>query len=66
MRLISMIWLVLAGLACGQLKTFHDCAIVGADWADGDSFPVKFPDGQVRTIRLYGVDCMEIHVQSED
>jgi DNA uptake protein ComE-like DNA-binding protein len=38
---------------------------VEADWADGDSFPVKLPDGRQVTARLYGVDCIEWHVNDE-
>jgi len=38
---------------------------VEADWADGDSFPVKLPDGRQITARLYGADCIEWHVNDE-
>lgn len=36
------------------------------EWADGDSFAVKFPDGRQQTVRLYGADCMEIHLNGDD
>jgi competence protein ComEA len=44
------------------LTRFSQCELVATDWADGDSFSVRFPDGKARTIRLYGVDCLESHV----
>ncbi|MFM8765361.1 MAG: DUF655 domain-containing protein [Spartobacteria bacterium] len=47
------------------LQTFPGCTLVEADWADGDSFPVKLPDGRQFTMRLYGVDCIEWHVNDE-
>lgn len=48
------------GSAFGDgLRTFEGCTFIGADWADGDSFPVKLANGDDLTIRLYGVDCVE-------
>lgn len=47
------------------LQTFPGCTLVEANWADGDSFPVKLPDGRQITARLYGVDCIEWHVNDE-
>ena len=35
------------------------------EWADGDSFRVLFPDGTEHTIRLYGADCLEYHVNDK-
>ncbi|MCH2064665.1 MAG: helix-hairpin-helix domain-containing protein [Roseibacillus sp.] len=59
-------WLVVAeGLPRGSknaetgLTTFSGCRLGEAEWADGDSFPVRFPDGTIHTLRLYGVDCFE-------
>lgn len=48
------------------LQKFEGCTRLEEEWADGDSFPVKFPDGQTRTVRLYGVDCLEMHVQGDE
>jgi endonuclease YncB( thermonuclease family) len=48
--------------AAEELETFHGVELVPADWADGDSFLVRLPDGEEHTIRLYGADCMEWHV----
>jgi len=45
-----------------DLEVIPGCSLVHTDWADGDSFSVKFPDGVERTIRLYGADCFEWHV----
>lgn len=53
-------------LANPELETFPNCQFVDETWADGDSFPVQFPDGTVRTIRLYGVDCLESSVEGSD
>lgn len=44
------------------LTRLEPCTLVPAEWADGDSFPVRTPDGNVRTIRLYGADCLEWHI----
>jgi len=47
------------------LTGFPGCELVPTDWADGDSFSIRFPDGKDRTIRLYGVDCLEWHVSDD-
>jgi competence protein ComEA len=52
--------------AADDLQTFTGCMLEKSEWADGDSFPVKFPDGKVRTIRLYGADCMEMHLDGDE
>ena len=49
----------------GGLQTIRGCSLGEAAWADGDSFPVKLPDGRVVTARLYGADCIEWHVNDE-
>lgn len=48
-----------------DLKTIAGCELVPSDWADGDSFPVRLPDGSEQTIRIYGADCIEWHVNDE-
>lgn len=48
-----------------NLTSFAGCQFVSAPWADGDSFPVRLPDGSEPTVRLYGVDCIEWHVTDE-
>lgn len=45
--------------AATGLHRYHGCELNPTEWADGDSFSVQFPDGENRTIRLYGVDCLE-------
>ena len=45
--------------AATGLHRYAGCELVATTWADGDSFAVRFPDGTQRTIRLYGVDCLE-------
>ncbi|NDG72765.1 MAG: hypothetical protein EBY32_16005 [Proteobacteria bacterium] len=51
--------------ATDAIQTFSGCTLLEAEWADGDSFPVKLPDGQQVTARLYGADCIEWHVNDE-
>ncbi len=62
------IWVLtaLGSFAADVLQKFEGCTRVEAEWSDGDSFPVKFPDGQTRTIRLYGADCLEMHLQGDE
>jgi len=51
----------LVTLAFSQ-KPFEEipgCVYIAEDWADGDSFRIKTPDGKELTVRLYGVDCIE-------
>ena len=65
---IALLLLLFAGWtlhADETLQTFPGATLVEADWADGDSFPVKLPDGRQVTVRLYGVDCIEWHVSDE-
>ena len=52
--------------AAEPLQTFGNCLWREAEWADGDSFQVKLPDGREFTFRLYGVDCFEIHLNGDD
>lgn len=47
------------------LEEIPGCTLVSAEWSDGDSFPVKTPSGETLSIRLYGVDCLELHARSE-
>jgi competence ComEA-like helix-hairpin-helix protein len=58
--------LMIPGLAVEELQEFPGCTLVPTEWADGDSFSVRFPDGQQRTLRLYGADCIEMHVTGDD
>lgn len=66
--LLMAAWLSggLSTMAAEVLQKFEGCTRVEEKWSDGDSFPVKFPDGQTRTVRLYGVDCLEMHVQGDE
>jgi len=54
-----------APAATDEIQTFPGCSLVATDWADGDSFLVRFPDGEQHTLRLYGADCLEWHVADE-
>jgi competence protein ComEA len=42
-----------------ELEEIGPCTYVASDWADGDSFLVKLPDGKEKVFRLYFVDCIE-------
>ena len=57
---LTLMGVALAG--ADEVQTFSGCSLVVTEWADGDSFLVKFPDGNEHTVRLYGVDCIEWHV----
>jgi competence protein ComEA len=68
MRSFHLLVLLLIGpsLSSAQLTKIPDCQMVPTEWADGDSFAVRLPDGKEQTIRLYGADCIEMHVQGDD
>ena len=66
-RFLLVIYLAFStSLTSEEVKKFPGCIRIETEWADGDSFLVKFPDGKERTIRLYGADCIEIHVNGDD
>ena len=44
------------------LQSLEGCRYVATDWADGDSFVVRLPDGRETVLRLYFVDCLETDV----
>lgn len=50
------------GVADPAIESIPGCALVAAPWADGDSFPVRLPDGEEKVFRLYFVDCIESDV----
>ncbi|MFM7206366.1 MAG: helix-hairpin-helix domain-containing protein [Planctomycetaceae bacterium] len=54
-----------AGLRADDLVAIPGCTFVAVEWADGDSFRVRTPAGEEHTVRLYGVDCLEHHVNGE-
>jgi competence protein ComEA len=47
------------------LTTWMHCTLISTEWADGDSFQIKTPQGESHTIRLYGADCIEWHVNDD-
>lgn len=57
--LLSLFFIGILPLPAEELKSFEGCTLIPTEWADGDSFLVKFPDGSEQTIRLYGADCIE-------
>ena len=65
-RLVAFLFIVISSAAFGQeLQKFENCRLAEADWADGDSFPVKLPDGKEIVLRLYYVDCNEVAAATE-
>ena len=48
-----------------DLTIISNCQLIETDWSDGDSFLIRTPTGKEHTIRLYGVDCIELHVTDE-
>jgi competence protein ComEA len=65
-RLVAFLFIAIASAAFGQeLQKFENCSLVEAGWADGDSFPVKIPDGKEIVLRLYYVDCNEVAAATE-
>jgi competence protein ComEA len=62
----SPMFFALAGVVhAADLVTLDGCTLVPTEWADGDSFRVRTPDGTEHTVRLYGVDCIETRVGDE-
>lgn len=47
------------------LRKLENCTLVPQPWADGDSFRIKTAAGEEHTLRLYGADCIELHVNDE-
>jgi DNA uptake protein ComE-like DNA-binding protein len=65
-RLVAFLFIAIASAAFGQeLQKFENCRLVEAGWADGDSFPVKLPNGKEIVLRLYYVDCNEVAAATE-
>lgn len=58
--------LVPAAPGAPDLQSLSGSTLIQQAWADGDSFQVKLPDGKEITLRLYGADCMEIHMDGDD
>jgi endonuclease YncB( thermonuclease family) len=60
--LIGLLLLLAVPVLAEDLQAVHGARLIPTDWADGDSFLVRFPGGEERTVRLYGADCLEWHV----
>ena len=48
------------------LEKIPFCKMIQAQWADGDSFLIETGKGDQHTIRLYGVDCIEMEVRDDN
>jgi len=65
-RLVAFFLLTISSVSLAQeLQKFEKCRLAEAGWADGDSFPVKLPDGREIVLRLYYVDCNEVAAATE-
>ena len=66
LALLALLSLLLAApLFAKDLQSFPGSRLIPTDWADGDSFLVRFADGSEHTIRLYGADTFEWHVTDD-
>jgi competence protein ComEA len=62
----AILFLAATAVASAQeLQSFEGCRLVGASWADGDSFSVVLPGGKEIVLRLYYVDCNETTAATE-
>jgi competence protein ComEA len=57
---------ILPCTAAEELQKISNCTLTTTEWSDGDSFSVRFPNGKEQTIRLYGADCIEMHINGDD
>ncbi len=57
--------LTVSGFAAQPLIELRACKLIPTEWADGDSFEIQAADGSRQTIRLYGADCIEWHVNDK-
>ncbi len=57
--------LTLTGFSAQPLVELRPCKLIPTEWADGDSFEIETPDGKQHTLRLYGADCIEWHVNDK-
>ncbi len=60
--LVGLLLLANNAPAAKEMESIRGCTLNWTDWADGDSFQVKTPAGKSFTVRLYGVDCIELAV----
>lgn len=63
--LLTLLLLLAAPSLGADLQRLEHVRLIPTDWADGDSFRVRAPDGEQHTLRLYGADCIEWHVTDE-
>ena len=63
--LVAYLALLPRGLAAEPLTKLAGCSMVPTTWSDGDSFLIRTGDGKEHTLRLYGVDCIEWHVNDD-
>jgi competence protein ComEA len=65
MALLFAVCLSPASATAQDFTTWERCKLIPTEWADGDSFQIQTPNGELLTIRLYGADCIEWHVSDD-
>jgi competence protein ComEA len=63
--LAVVLWLGMSTAYAQVLTRLQQCKLVETEWSDGDSFQIQTADGQTQTLRLYGADCIEWHVNDD-
>lgn len=58
-------WCAATAEPASDLQSLPGAQLVPTEWADGDSFLVRLPDGSEHTLRLYGADCFEWHISDD-
>lgn len=65
LRLIIFLLFTSLAHAAAPLTAIPNCKLSPTEWADGDSFLIETPAGEKHTVRLYGADCLEWHVNDD-
>lgn len=69
---IFLIFAIITHIAsAAPMAEIKHCTLVPTDWADGDSFQVDIPataghKSRRITVRLYGADCIETHINDDN
>lgn len=57
--------LIHAESSAESLGAYPNSTFIQTEWADGDSFLIRLPDGREETFRLYFVDCPEKEINRD-
>jgi competence protein ComEA len=63
--LLIVAYVSLVSATAQVLTSLKHCKLIATEWSDGDSFQIQTLEGQEHTIRLYGADCIEWHVNDD-